>query len=124
MRPRKKLCILATNEQTESRLRFLLDIHLFAVFASTDSVEITARLQSDTYDALLVESPLVFDVRELGLNYRLPVIEFGVPQLHSFADRVVKEGDHFAARLVEAVKIATARKRGPKAKYILEATVA
>ena len=128
MRPRKRICILATNESSESRLRFLLDIHLFAVFATTRREEITAKLQAGVCEALLVEFPGTFDVAALNLPYWLPIVGFGlgsVPQ-GLFPHHIVLEGPAFAARLIEAVKLATARKRGPRplSAKMLEAAVA
>jgi hypothetical protein len=116
MRPRKRICILATNESSESRLRFLLDVHLFAVFASTQTDEIAAKLRSGVHEALLVEFPGTFDVAALNLPYSLPIVGFGKPPLphELIVNHIVIEGPAFAARLIEAVKLATARKRGPR----------
>ena len=117
MRPSRKILLLAKTDYSASVLRFTLIQRLWRVTVTTTKRETAELLKAKMYDLLLVEYPHSVDVSKFELPYRIPVIEFGAAQpVHSVADHFLISGDAFSARLIETIKLALIRKRGPRPK--------
>lgn len=113
MRPRRQIILLAEHEDKTSEIRFLLDTHMFSVRASVspDGMEATESTR-----AILIEYSMLKSLDRLTAGRVIPTVIFGLSHIdYDHSDKFfVFDGADWAARLVDTLRLATARKRGPK----------
>jgi len=121
MRPRKWVLLCCEDEKVSSELRLLLDVWHFAGVCVP---ALDAWTGLNALDCILVVSrPDGYWCKQIELLKRgnpgtcVILLVQGCAQLQTLADRVVYDGGGMAA-LREALRIATARKRGPKKAFV------
>jgi CheY-like chemotaxis protein len=126
MRPKKRILLAASLEDRLSTLRFLLETHAYAVTGAATQAEALALLTDKPFDLVLVDWP--FDGCERLLNaaharetvsLALASREAAAPELP--ADGVITKSGSSSFALLDRVKFAAIRKRGPKKRPVAAA---
>lgn len=113
MRPRKRILIIDKDDDRTGQLRFLLDVHSFAVFACAsvsarpdqwvELVIVVGDVEARVYDQA---KRVILDTPLLAIRDALPKREIASP------DRILIAPSAF--EILQTIKNITARKRGPK----------
>lgn len=122
MRPRKQIVLISKNEWVISLNRLVLETRMdLKVNGAKDYKEANsimedlAALDTDTF-AILIDGPCCTEAYDLDGYLLVPTVVFGaVPEYAvGIGTYTVLNGKGFSTRLLEAVKLACVRKRGPK----------
>jgi hypothetical protein len=123
MRPRKQIILFSTNEITISLTRMLLETRYICKVHIATSIDegnrIFQKLETAgrEVDVVLIDGAWVTVAYQLRIDRQIPVVVFGIiPATAEYvAHYTVPSGPaEFSYRLLEAVKMACKRKRGPK----------
>ncbi len=122
MRPKKRIFIIDTNEDSQGVLRFLLQTHAFQVFAAS-SVEQARRDFECCAPELIVASfgtrglqQLLGDLHKLNPFVPSLLLAQGSAKqpVSIVADATLFGSSCTSAQIIEMVKVMAARKRGPR----------
>jgi len=117
MRPKKIVLLVDSDEDRMSETRCILHVAGFKVLSSVSAD--SARKTEQFFDVVVGYWPI--DWRPLGRlssrtdnRFILVCPALTGPPANVFADAVLTRGEGLTARLIERIKFACARKRGPK----------
>lgn len=120
-RPLKNMAFFSSDPYTGSLLRFALDVRLerMRVMFTSDPFEIKRWLdREDIYVCLLDTSkPVPPPVMALSMEMRdprVPFVAYGGKSGPQVVDHFVSDGWGSMFELIETLKLAASRKRGPK----------
>lgn len=123
MRPRKNIVLFSTNETAISLTRLLLQtrstckVHTAATIDQGNTIFQKLETAGREVDVILIDGAWVTVAYQLRTEQYIPVVVFGIiPATAEYvANYTVPTGPaEFSYRLLEAVRLACKRKRGPK----------
>ena len=121
MRPRKRVLAVGAQADAVARLCLLLHVHMLLPVPVTTLAELEAALAEPLRPsqgmAVIVERQCVLFADVASRCAEIPLVVFGPAgdTVHlGSPGRIVPAGDAFSARLIEALRQVTVRRRGPK----------
>lgn len=123
MRPRKQIILFSTNAITISLTRLLLEtryackVHMATSIDQGNKIFQKLETAGREVDVVLIDGAWVAVAYQLRISQYIPVVVFGIiPATAEYVTNfTVPSGPpEFSYRLLEAVKMACSRKRGPK----------
>lgn len=117
MRPPKRIAILCRDEDELRLLRFIVSSRgRYTVFGTSSLDELVVFLRSSEPHVLMIDGPDAFVSYVVRPVQDINTVIFGdVPEGANFvADQIAAAGPDYYERVLEAVRLAAKRKRGPK----------
>lgn len=122
MRPKKRILLIAIDENEIGPLRLVLVTHAYHVLFADDRKRALLEVAAGVVDLVLILSPTPKDAEAIlgelkNLIRHVPMMAFGEPSKPAWQ---IRSADAVVARniapveLLERVKIMSARRRGPR----------